>query len=102
MVIAKLKCTKVPIICTNQTGRGHKYCNGSCTCDSQSAAIEYVEARQDVMESPVNNTQQSKAAEPLREIAALLGKSGIAFHRDNVAIVMDKSEYEAVRRHLPC
>lgn len=46
VVEAKLKCSKEPIICTNQCGRSHNYCNGNCTCVYQVAVIECVDARQ--------------------------------------------------------
>ena len=41
MYKAELRCTKCPIICTNQTGRSNLYCNGAIECEYQRATIEW-------------------------------------------------------------
>lgn len=43
MVVAKIKCSKCPIICTSQTGRSHLYCNGEIECEYQRAVVEWVD-----------------------------------------------------------
>lgn len=65
MYKAVIRCTKAPIICTNQCGRSYNYCNGSIECQSQRAVIEYMEdAQQDN-----TNSNQTNFREPPKQVS---------------------------------
>jgi len=63
MYQAAIRCTKVPIICSNQCGHSHNYCNGDILCKSQRPVIEYVEeAQRSTLEDLQTVNQQLKAS----------------------------------------
>jgi hypothetical protein len=80
MVEARLKCSNVPIICTNQCGRSHNYCNGNCTCVYQVAVIEDVEARQNKgsAEQKTDNSDYAAADRVYREYIKIDGYASLS------------------------
>lgn len=69
MIVAKIRCTKSPVICTNQTGRSYLYCNGAIECDSQRGVLEWDTAQQNTKEAekPAINKQSEPLLCPLRK-----------------------------------
>lgn len=80
MVEAVLRCSKVPIICSNQCGRSHFYCDGSIECEYQRAHIEHKDARQVLEESPgtASNSDYTAALEWLELELSSTGSKGYA------------------------
>ena len=71
MYKAELRCTKCPIICTNQTGRSNLYCNGAIECEYQRATIEWDGlAAQKNEEAPetIDNNDRDSISEKYNEL----------------------------------
>jgi heme/copper-type cytochrome/quinol oxidase subunit 2 len=88
MYHAVIRCSKVPIICSNQCGHSHNYCNGNILCNSQRPVIEYVEeAQQNALVDLQTVNQQLKA-----EIAAL--KKELSCYRNREQFVKETKIYD--------